>query len=273
MSCDSHVFIKQDIPEFISKIQRQLKPIFKAIKDTPYEEKGRVFLKGEAIIIDKRRFTLDTIMQIPSSCAFWASNVRSNDKCFVWHGNLSPFSNMFRCKVVIAGITYYYGEQYIHGFKAVKFGDRVTYRKIMASRDPYEMKTLSYDIKNFDQDEWNEVAESVANTVLTAKIKQSSYCRQFLLDTKDLELAEAFPKSLWGCGFALGDDDVLDPMNWPRIGYAGKVLMNLRDELRRGTQAAASIPPSRSTQDLQENSGLFLNSLLNVLPPSTMDIN
>ncbi len=264
MSCDPNIFIKQDIPPLIAQIQRQLKPIFKVIQGTPYQEKGRVFLKGDAIIIDKRRFTLDTITKIPSSLPFWDSNVKSNDKCFVWHGNLSPFSNMFRCKVVIGGVTYYYGEQYIHGFKAVKFGDRHTYRKIMASRCPYEMKTLSYDIKGFDQDKWNEVAESVADTVLTAKIKQSNYCRQFLLDTKDLELAEASPKSLWGCGYALSDEEVMDPINWPRIGYAGKTLMRLRDELRQG-QAAASIPPS--VQDNQENSGLFLQSLLNVNPP------
>ncbi len=276
MSCDPNIYIKQDIPAFIAQIQRQFKPIFKVIKDTPYQEKGRVFLKGEAIIIDKRRYTLDMITQIPSTLPFWSSNVRSNDKCFVWHGNLSPFSNMFRLKVVIAGVLYYYGEQYIQGFKAVKFDDRETYRKIMASRDPYEMKRLSYDIKGFNQEEWNKCAEDVCKTVLKAKITQSSYCRQFLLDTRDLELAEAAPKSLWGCGFALSDDDVLDPINWPRIGYAGKVLMDLRAELRQGSQAApapvSSIPQS---QDIHENSGLLLHSLLNVNAPgsSTMDTN
>ncbi len=270
MSCDPNIYIKQDIPPFIAQIQRQFKPIFKVIKDTPYQEKGRVFLKGEAIIIDKKRFTLDTITQIPSSLPFWSNNVRSNDKCFVWHGNLSPFSNMFRCKVVIAGVLYYYGEQYIQGFKAVKFNDRYTYRRIMASRDPYEMKRLSYEIEGFNQAEWNSCAEDVANTVLKAKVTQSKFCRDFLLDTKDLELAEASEKSLWGCGYSLDDDDILDPINWSRIGYAGRVLMDLRANLRRSTTAPA--PAVRSQpHSSHDNSGLLMESLLKVPISEDMD--
>ncbi len=272
MSCDPNIYVKQDIPPFIAQIQRQFKPIFKVIKDTPYQEKGRVFLKGEAIIIDKKRYVLDTITQIPSSLPFWNSNVRSNDKCFVWHGNLSPFSNMFRLKIIIAGVLYYYGEQYIQGFKAVKFNDRYTYRRIMASRDPYEIKRLSYEIENFDQDEWNKCAEDVANTVLKAKVTQSKFCRNFLLDTKDLELAEASAKSLWGCGYSLDDDEVLDPINWNRIGYAGKVLMDLRADLRRSTSTSdpVSLSQPHSSQESEDNSGL-LRSLLAV--PNMEDMN
>ncbi len=242
--CDNNIFVNQDLPWLISGIQRQLKPILKAIKGTPYQAKGRVVLKGDAIYVDNRRFTLETLTQIPKSLKFWVNNIKSNELCLVYHGNLSPFSNFFWAPIVILGIEYKFNEQYINGFKACFFKDRLTFRKIMACRNPYECKRLGQRVKGFNQKRWDAKAGDVAETVIRAKIEQSEFCRDFLLNnTKDLQIAEASAVSLWGCGFALDSDQVMDPVNWPRIGHAGRVLMDLRAELRAKMNNPPRPPP------------------------------
>lgn len=231
--CDKNIYVNQDLPRLIAGIQRQLKPILKATKGTPYQTKGRVILKGDAILVDNKRFTLETLTQLPKSLKFWINNIRSSDLCLVWHGNLSPFSNFFWAPIVILGVEYKFNEQYINGFKAIFFGDKTTHSKIMACRNPYECKKLGLRVKGFNQAKWDEKAGDVAETCIRAKIEQNEFCRDFLLNnTQDLQLAEASAVSKWGCGFALDNDDVLNPDNWSRIGHAGRVLMDLRAELR-----------------------------------------
>ncbi len=232
MKCSKNIYINLDLPKPISAVHRQLKPILRTLEGTPYKEKNRVILKPDCIIVDNKRYTLYTIMTLPSDFKFWSSNVRSSETVFAWHGNMSPFSNFFWAPIIIAGILYLFGEQYIAAERAVLFDDQESLKKILMSRDPYECKKFGHQIKGFDQEEWDDKAPEVANTVIRAKVDQHTFVKDFLMSTGDKKLAEADKESKWACGISLDDKKLLDFNNWKRIGHAGKVYMKIRDELK-----------------------------------------
>ena len=249
MSCSKGVFINMDLPKVKSSVHRQLKPILKAIKGTPYQEKGRVVLKPDCILVDNKRYTLDTIMTLPANLMFWTSNVKSSLECYAWHGNMCPFSNFFWAPIIILGILYLFAEQYIAAERARFFGDDDTLKKILMSRDPYECKTLGHRVKDFDQSKWDDRAGSVADTVIRAKVNQHDFIKQFLLNTGDKKLAEAAEDSLWGCGLKLDDPNVVKYDKWLRVGHAGRVLMSIRSELRSPPNSPPRMPRSPVTTD------------------------
>ncbi len=232
MKCSKNIYINLDLPKPMSAVHRQLKPILRTLEGTPYKEKGRVILKPDCIIVDNKRYTLYTIMELPSNFMFWSSNVRSNETVFAWHGNMCPFSNFFWAPIIIAGILYLFCEQYIAAERAILFDDQESLKKILMSRDPYECKKYGHLIKGFDQEEWDAKAPEVANTCIRAKVNQHKFIKDFLMSTGDKKLAEADKDSKWACGISLDDKKLLDFDAWKRIGHAGKVLMNIRDELK-----------------------------------------
>ncbi len=156
---------------------------------------------------------------------------------------MCPFSNFFWAPIIICGVLYLFCEQYIGVQRAELFGDDETKKKILMSRDPYEVKALGHRVKGFDQSKWDAKAGSVADTVIRAKVNQHAFIRKFLLDTGDKHLAEAAVDSLWGCGLALDDPNVVKYDKWLRIGHAGRVLMTIRAELR----SPPNSPPRRSS--------------------------
>ncbi len=232
MKCSKNIYINLDLPKPVSAVHRQLKPILRTLKGTPYQEKGRVILKPDCIIVDKKRYTLNTIMTLPSNLKFWSSNVRSNESVFAWHGNMCPFSNFFWAPIIIAGILYLFCEQYIAAERAILFHDDETLKKILMSRDPYECKKFGHQVKGFIQEDWDIKAPAVGETCIRAKVNQHEFIKNFLLSTGDKHLAEADKESKWACGLSLDDKKLLDFDSWKRIGHAGRIYMNIRDELR-----------------------------------------
>ena len=51
-------------------------------------------------------------------------------------------------------------EKYIQYQKACHFKDHVTAEKILTSKDPFESKTLSRNIANYDNESWKHIAKS-----------------------------------------------------------------------------------------------------------------
>ena len=67
-----------------------------------------------------------------------------------------------------------------------------------------------------------------------AKFEQNKDILQVLLDTQDNVLAEcSLMDKKWGIGVAIDNPDCSDPSKWNGKNYLGRILMEVRDELRR----------------------------------------
>lgn len=124
-------------------------------------------------------------------------------------------------------------EQWMMACKAAHFRDRLTYERIMATRDPYQAKQLGRAVKPFHAGEWNRVAREYVRVGNLAKFSQNAHLRAALLATGDTILAEASPSDrVWGIGLGQDHPDARIPSRWRGTNWLGEVLMEVRAELQ-----------------------------------------
>lgn len=124
-------------------------------------------------------------------------------------------------------------EQYMMYQKAVIFGDKETASLILASRDQKAIKGYSRQVKNFNEDIWNQKKFSIVLRGNILKFSQNRELRKYLLGTRDKILVEASPYDrIWGIGMQKGNTELLEPSKWKGQNLLGFALMETRDFLR-----------------------------------------
>jgi ribA/ribD-fused uncharacterized protein len=88
-------------------------------------------------------------------------------------------------------------------------------------------------IKNMDEAAWAEKSEEVMRTALKAKFMQHPDVRTKLLSTGERPIGEADPRDKeWSIGTGADTAKAKFPAKWPGKNKVGKLLMELRTELR-----------------------------------------
>jgi len=124
-------------------------------------------------------------------------------------------------------------EQRMMHKKALFFGDYETADKIMATLEPSEQKKLGREVKNFDTDKWNEVADYIVITANYHKFSQNNAIKSLLLATGDKYIVECSPyDKIWGNGLNITDTLKTSMNEWKGTNRLGKALMKVRELLR-----------------------------------------
>ena len=90
------------------------------------------------------------------------------------------------------------------------------------------MKQESNKIKT--DEKWSEIKVEVMEEVLRSKIDENDDIKQHLIDTGDMDLAEAvIGENFWGSGLPKKATANTDPEKWPGENMLGKMLMKMRD--------------------------------------------
>ena len=143
------------------------------------------------------------------------------------------FSNMHEAPIQVDGITFPTVEHYFQWSKAKMFGDADIQNKILKTASPKSVKTYGKKVKGFDEEAWNEKKDSVMRTAVKAKLMQHPDILKKLRDTGTRPIAEADPRGkYWGIGTSSETSKAKDPSRWPGQNKMGKILMELRDELK-----------------------------------------
>lgn len=131
------------------------------------------------------------------------------------------------------GKSYNCNEQYMMAKKAEIFNDKETHDLIMATKEPKEQKKLGRSVKNFNEDEWNKVADSVVYNANLLKFTQNDDLYQMLMKTNDKLIVECSPyDSIWGNGLNITDTLKTDMDSWPGTNRLGKAIMRVRETLQ-----------------------------------------
>lgn len=166
---------------------------------------------------------------------------------FFWSG---PFSNWYPAKFnadvpfyatdkIIQALTHFNcSEQYMMYMKAMTFNDYETASKILYSDSPKEQKALGRTVKNFDAAVWDKISYDIVYTACKHKFTQNPQLLKALHDTEGTILVEASPyDKIWGIGMAEGDPGIEDEKNWKGENRLGKVLTQLRIQLKYDTKS------------------------------------
>ena len=144
-----------------------------------------------------------------------------------------PFCQWYTSPIIINGINYSCCEQYMMAQKAKVFNDFDSYSKIMQNPSPRDQKALGKLVKNFDESIWKECREKIVFDGNLAKFTQNPKLKQYLLNTKNAIICEASPyDKIWGIGLAENDPRVHDQKQWDGLNLLGKVIMEVRNQLK-----------------------------------------
>lgn len=142
-------------------------------------------------------------------------------------------SNWWLSGFKVDGIKFTSEEQYMMYGKAKLFGDIETQAKILAVTDVAKIKALGREVKGFDDAVWTDNREQIVYKGLKAKFRDDEELRAKLLSTGDDILAEcAVHDRVWGIGLSMKDPNRFDMNKWRGLSLLGKLLMQVREELR-----------------------------------------
>ncbi len=142
-------------------------------------------------------------------------------------------SQWYLVNFIIDGKTYNCCEKYMMAEKARFFKDSESERLIMSTDEPKQQKTYGRGVKNFDEDEWNTVADYIVYWANLAKFSQNEELKRKLLSTGDKIFVECSPyDKIWGNGHNITDTLHTHPENWEGTNRLGKAIMKVRDTLR-----------------------------------------
>lgn len=142
-------------------------------------------------------------------------------------------SNMYDAPIQVDGVSFPTVEHYFQWSKAKMFGDAEMQKKILASPSPKSAKSYGKKVKDFKKEEWEAAKDNIMRVALKSKFTQHPELRKKLIDTGSKRLAEANPRdSYWGINTSAGTSKAKDPSKWPGKNVMGKLLEELRTELK-----------------------------------------
>jgi ribA/ribD-fused uncharacterized protein len=116
--------------------------------------------------------------------------------------------------------------------KAVLFGDRAAFTKIINADRPDEVRALSRSITGFDEGLWREWKYEIVKEGNFHKFNQNKRLKAYLLSTTDHILVETNPLDrIWGIGLSSDFKHVQNPYTWKGLNLLGFALMEIRDYL------------------------------------------
>lgn len=228
------VYVREDYPPEVESRRRVLRPILtKAKKMDAY--KGKCRLVHDKLILKGKTYTVEPINNLnglPAELCPRSLAEKENDNVIVFFSQGSPLSNFHYAPFTVNNVNYTSNEQYIQASKAQLFDDDKTHAKIMQTSNPYDIKKLGNEVKNFVKQRWQQEAKKVAIAGCLAKFSQNGHLLEALIKTDGKLIGEASKDSFWGVGKSLSDETVLDSTSWAGENLLGNVLMTVRDQLK-----------------------------------------
>ena len=149
---------------------------------------------------------------------------------FFWSG---PFSQWKRARFQIDGVEFNTAEQAMMYAKAMLFGDTDIAGQILVTSDARKQKALGRKVRGFDAAMWDANKEDIVREANRAKFGQNEGLRRKLFQTGHKTLVEAAPNdAIWGIGIDEATARVTPPDQWPGQNLLGRILTEVREELR-----------------------------------------
>jgi ribA/ribD-fused uncharacterized protein len=143
------------------------------------------------------------------------------------------FSQWFESPFTVDSIAYKTAEHWMMAQKALMFGDKTVFDKIINCDKPGEAKELGRLVLGFDDQVWNEKKFDIVKLGNIHKFNQHPEFADYLLKTENRILVESSPvDTIWGIGLSQDNKDIENIYAWRGQNLLGFALMATRDFLK-----------------------------------------
>lgn len=227
--------IREDFPEEIDRNRMKLFTIASAalnVKLPDTQKKTKVNMVIDTLYINSERYTVDTLNRLPDNLKpAVIYTPMTDDKVAFFTGN-SPLSNHFLADFTHEGQTYNCMEQFIMCEKAKACDDQESLVAIKKEEDPVQQKRLGRYLRNFDNKQWESIAQEKILPGLQAKFQQNLVCRTMLENTGTRRIYEANPHdAFWGIGLSLFSKEIWNESSHNGRNMLGKSLEIVREKI------------------------------------------
>lgn len=205
--------VEEVMPEIVE--QPPAEEVAEVAEVAPTEEKK--------VVVRRKRIVKPVVEEALPEIMFFFSKDPENKE----------FSNFYETVFQVDDVEYKSAEHAYQAIKAHTFGDNVHFEKIRNAKSAQSAKSFGKKVENFKEDIWNAKKDDVMKQVLRAKFTQNLELRKKLLDTEDKLLAQADARDkYWGIGTSAPTSIAKDPKKWKGENKLGKILMEIRTELK-----------------------------------------
>ena len=131
-------------------------------------------MKGEALIIDGKRYTQADLQHLPNNLSLSEAKTLPVKNGIAFQGPESYMSNMFPCSIQIQGTEFNSAEQAFCHFKATEHGHQPSAEKILATTDPFAALKIAKGIKECEA--WSAGKLDTLEKIVKAKFDQTPVC-------------------------------------------------------------------------------------------------
>jgi len=153
------------------------------------------------------------------------------------------FSNWYPAEFDYGREHYVNSEQFMMAQKVLTFRQYELANQIMDTIDPAAQKKLGgTHFKEFNSEIWESISYRTVRRAVLAKFKQNPEIMEILLGTGNALLAECSANDTkWGIGIDINNPDYKDASKWRGKNYLGRILMEVREELRLEKKLAGTL--------------------------------
>lgn len=145
------------------------------------------------------------------------------------------FSNWYPAEFDYAGRHFANAEQFMMYHKVLMFRKYDLADQIMGTSDPAKCKKIAgQKFPEFNSELWEKTCQTIVKRGVKAKFLQNDDILKILLNTGNALLAECSPyDKKWGIGIDINDPDRCVIAKWKGRNLLGRILMEVREELRQ----------------------------------------
>ena len=154
------VYADREYNEETERKRKLLWPILKVARQHK-DFQGRCKMDRDTLVLRGKRYTVNTIDQLPNSLSTVNVTSKSNETTFGYFGELNPLSNFHPSPFKMYNQEYHCSKQDIQEAKAKYFNDRETYDKLRNTNTGLECKLIAKQTKNFNVKKWEQVAKDI----------------------------------------------------------------------------------------------------------------
>ena len=198
--------------------------------------KQKVFLNGDILVLDGRRYWVDDLMDLPDDLNPRQFSERSNENYYVFggiHSKHNPFSNWYPCEIQHDDHSFKSVEQVYQYAKAVYVGDTASATKLMYISDPAAAKKIGSKVVGVNGTNWDTAKKDIMKDLIMKKFAGNENLKAELLTTGDKTMVESGRDPHYACGLSIMHKDIFNQAKWTGKNMLGDILCTVRNTIQR----------------------------------------